>query len=403
MALYSYQAFSKAGARTSGTIDATSLAAARDQLSKMGMFPIKISLAEQEKRGFSIKGLFQRGVSMKDKILFTRQLAVLLRSGIPLLQALELLVDQFSGRLHRILVEIKDGIKEGQSLANGLARYPKVFENIYVQLVRAGEAAGNLEIILERLVEYMERRQAITKKVKGALSYPLIQLVVVIIVVIFLLTAVVPKIATPFKNKGVDLPVPTRILLVISDFVRAHYIILLGSIIGIIILFLYWKSTKSGSYFLDKIKLKIPVISYFTRMGAVVQFSRTLGMLMEGGVNLSEALDIVVRIVDNQVLARALSQARDKIVQQGKIAQFLQQTGLFPSIAIYLIRTGEESGQLPNMLLTVAKNYEEDLQEMADNLSKAIEPIMLIVMALIVGFIVMSVALPIVRMSTVIS
>jgi len=403
MALYSYQAFSKAGARTSGTIDATSLAAAREQLSKMGMFPIKISLAEQEKRGFSIKGLFQRGVSMKDKILFTRQLAVLLRSGVPLLQALELLVDQFSGRLHRILVDIKDGIKEGQSLANGLARYPKVFENIYVQLVRAGEAAGNLEIILERLVEYMERRQAITKKVKGALSYPMIQLVVVIIVVIFLLTSVVPKIATPFKNKGVALPTPTRILLAMSDFVRAHYFILLGSVIGLIILFLYWKSTKSGSYLLDKIKLKIPVVSYFTRMGAVVQFSRTLGMLMEGGVNLSEALDIVVRITDNQVLARALSQARDKIVQQGKIAQFLQQTGLFPSIAIYLIRTGEESGQLPNMLLTVAKNYEEDLQEMADNLSKAIEPIMLIVMALIVGFIVMSVALPIVRMSTVIS
>lgn len=401
MALYSYQAFSKAGARVSGTLDAVSTGAAREQLSKMGLFPIKITLATQEGGGFL--SFFQRGVSIKDKILFTRQLAILLRSGIPLLQALELLVDQFSGRLHRILVEVKDGIKEGQSLANGLARYPKVFENLYVQLVRAGEAAGNLEVILERLVEYMERRQVVVKKVKGALSYPLMQLAVVGLVVVFLLTVVVPKIAAPFKKKGAELPLPTKILLAMSDFVKNHYLILLGSVVTIVGLFLFWKSTKSGSYLLDKIKLKIPLIRYFTRMGAVVQFSRTLGMLMEGGVNLSEALDIVVRITDNQVLARALSQARDKIVQQGKIAQFLQQTGLFPPIAIYLIRTGEESGQLPAMLLTVAKNYEEDLQEMADGLSKAVEPIMMLVMAVVVGFIVMSVALPIMKMSTVVT
>lgn len=400
MALYSYQAYSKDGKKISGTLDAPSQETVLQQLGKQGMYPISVHLAKDQAGAQSwYKSLFQRSISLKEKILFTKQLAVLLKSGVPLLQALELLIEQFEGRLKSIIINIKDGIKEGKSFADGLSKYPKVFDTIYVQLVRAGEASGKLEVILERLVEYMERRAELTKKVKSALSYPLIQLGVVSLVVVGLLTFVIPTLTETFSAQGAELPITTRFLMGASDFVLSHYIILIVFIIIFIVAFKYWSATSSGARIIDKIKLKIPIVSYFTKMGAIVQFSRTLGMLIESGVNLSEALDIVVKIIDNRILKDAISQARDNIIKQGKIAEYLRQTGIFPPIAIYLIKTGEESGQLDFMLLTVAKNYEADLSEFSDSLASKLEPIMLIVMASIVGFVVLSVVQPMVQMT----
>ena len=396
MALYYYEAFSKEGKKISGTLDAPTQTAVSDQLTKMGAYPIKIEPVREERRtGFQrVLGLFARGIKPKDRILFTKQLAVLLKSGVPLLQALELLIEQFSGRLKTMIIEMKDAIKEGQSLAVALSRYPKIFDTTYVQLVRAGEATGKLEMILDRLTDYMERREEITKRVKAALRYPMIQLGFIGLVVIGLMTFVVPTLAQTFKQKGATLPTATAILMAMSDFIRGYYLFI---IIGLIIMYLafrYFKSTPRGAYLIDALKLKIPIVKFFARMGAVVQFSRTLGMLTEGGVNLSEALDIVVKIVDNRVLADSLSAARDKIIKEGRIAEYLKQSGVFPPIATYLIKTGEESGQLDTMLLTVAKNYEDDLKEYSDALSFDLEPIMLIIMAVVVGFIVLAVATP---------
>jgi type II secretory pathway component PulF len=303
-----------------------------------------------------------------------------------------------SGTLRSILVNVKDDIKEGSSFADALKKYPKVFDNIYVQLVRAGEASGKLEIILERLTGFLERKEEMRSRIKSALSYPLMQLGVAVAVVAVMLVWVVPNMVANFAETGRELPTPTKILITISDFILNHYIILLVSIIGIYLVYKYWKSTVSGRRFIDKMKLRIPIVRYFARTGAVVQFSRTLGMLIESGVNLSEALDIVVKIIDNTVLKDALNEARDKIIKQGKIAEYLKETNLFPPIAIYLIKTGEQSGQLDFMLLTVAQNYEEDLKEAADGLASKISPILLIVMAGIVGFIVIAIAVPIMQM-----
>jgi type II secretory pathway component PulF len=396
MALFAYQALSKEGKKISGTLDAPTQEAVRDFLTKQGLYPVSIVTTTQERKtGFArIRQLFARTVSTKDKILFTKQLAVLLKSGVPLLQALELLSDQFSGRLRTIIISVRDGIKEGQSFAAGLSKYPKVFDNIYVQLVRAGEASGKLEFILERLVEYMERRQAILKKVKSAMTYPMIQLSIVVLVVIALLTFVLPNLAETFAAQGTELPVTTRFLLGLSHFITSYWWLLGVILLAIILAFRYWKSTKSGGRTYDKIKLKIPVVRFFSQMGAVVQFSRTLGMLVESGVNLAEALDIVVKIIDNRILSDALEQARENIIKQGKIAEYLRQTGIFPPIAIYLINTGEQSGQLGQMLLTVAQNYEDDMAEYSSTLSSLLEPVMLIVMAVIVGFVVLSVIQP---------
>jgi type II secretory pathway component PulF len=395
-----YQAFSRDGKKVKGQLDAPSPGGARELLQRKGLLPISILPAAQAvKKESFFQRVFSSSVPLKEKILFTKQLSVLLKAGIPLLQAIELLQDQFEGKLHRVLVTLKDGLKEGQSLADGMNQYPHIFENIYVQLVRAGEASGRLEIILERLTQFLERRDEIQKKIGSALRSPLIQLVMVGAIVVGLMTFVVPKLAATFASQGAALPLPTQILMMASDFLVYHYILLSVLLVGFWLSFSYWSSTPSGALLIDRIKLRLPIISLFTRIGAIVQFSKTLGMLLEGGVNLSQALDIVCNIVDNRVLKTALEEAREKIVKEGKIAEYLKQTGIFPPMATYLIRTGEESGSLDTMLLSVGKTYEEELTELADTLTTLLNPIITISMALIVGFIVFAIALPIMNMS----
>lgn len=398
MALYAYQALNRDGKKVRGQLDAPSEYAVKEQLVHQGLYPVRIELSKEEKAGFSWRQLFEHPVTPKEKILFTKQLAVLLKSSVPLLQALELLIDQFDGRMKRVIVSLKDTIKEGGSLAQGMSNYPRIFESIYVQLVKAGEATGHLEVILERLTEYLERQLSLRKRIKAAMRWPLIQLVFILLVSIFLVTFVVPRIAKTF-GKAV-LPLPTRILMGISNFLKSYYLLIFISLLILYILFKYWKSTPSGKRIWDTIILHIPLIGYFAKMNAIVQFCSTLGMLLESGVNLAEALDIVCNIVDNEILASTLRAARDKIVKEGKIAQYLKQTKIFPPIAIYLIKTGEESGQLDKMLITVAQNYEADLRELTDTLSSLLDPIMLILMAGIVGFIVLSILLPLTQMTS---
>lgn len=401
MALYVYQAFSRDGKKVKGQFDAPSQGAARELLQRKGFLPISILPAHQAaKKESFFQRLFSRSVPLRDKILFTKQLAVLIKSGIPLLQALELLQDQFEGKMQRIIITLKDGLKEGESLADGLKQYPRVFENIYIQLVRAGEASGKLEVILDRLTQFLERREEIKKKVTGALRYPMIQLVMIGLIVVGLMTVVVPKLAGIFSSQGASLPLPTQILMTLSDFFVNHFILMIVMITAFFVAFSYWKSTESGAYALDRIKLRLPIVKLFARTGAIVQFCTTLGMLLEGGVNLSQALDIVCNIIDNRVLKVALETAREKIIKEGKIAEYLKQTGIFPPMATYLIKTGEESGNLDSMLLNVGKTYQDDLEELADTLTTLLNPIITVVMALVVGFIVMAIAIPVMTMSS---
>lgn len=399
MALYQYQGFSKDGKRVSGQLDAPSSQQVKELLLKQGVYVISIAPAREENRGSFLTRLFSRSVSAKDKILFTKQLAVLLKSGVPLLQALELLVEYFEGQFRSILIAVKDEVKEGSSLAHVLSKYPTTFDTIYVQLVRAGEASGKLEMILERLTAYIERQEEIRKKISGALQYPMMQLSIAVVVVGIMMVYVVPQMASNFAEMGKELPGSTQFIMMISDFLVNYYLVLLMLCTGIVLFFSYWKRTKKGKRTIDTIKLSLPIVKYFSRTGAIVQFSSTLGILLESGVNLSESLDIVCKIIDNQILADALNEARDKIIKQGKIAQYLKQTNLFPPIAIYLINTGEQSGKLDTMLLTVAQTYEEDLTELADGLTDKIGPILLVVMGLIVGFIVISIATPLMQMN----
>lgn len=398
MPLYQYDSFNKRGTRVTGTIDAPTVQVAKEMLQGQGLLPTKLVEMSGEKASSWFAGLFEKKIDQKTVILFTKQLAVLLRSSVPLLQAIELLLEQFDGRFRRILSGIKDGIKGGEPLAKELARYPAVFSNVYVQLVRAGEATGKLDVILFRLTTYLERAEETKKTVKKAMAYPIGMLSFSTLVVIGLLVGLVPRLKGMFENMGADLPGPTKFLVAVSDFVQNYFFMMIIGTIIFAVVFAYWRSTPRGKYSIDELLLKLPVTSYFSRTKAIVQFSKTLGMLLESGVNLSEALDIVCNIVENTALTQKLRAARDKIIKEGKIAKYLKETGIFPNIASYMISTGEQSGKLAEMLLTVGEDYDNELKEITEGLTAKITPIMTIVMGVIVGFIVISIFLPILSM-----
>lgn len=399
MALYSYQALSQKGKKVSGSLDASSMNHARKELTKQGLYPISLQLATQGSTSSLWASLTIKPVTFKEKIFFTQQLRTLLHAGVPVVDALDLLQQQSEGQLKQIIASLRDTIKEGGSLADGLEKFPKVFQTIYVQLARAGEATGNLEVILDRLSEYLVRREEIQKKVKGALTYPAIQLGAVVMVVTVLMVFVVPGLVEMFEaDEGGSLPLPTQVLQSLSDFFVQYYIVIFGMCTLLYLGYRAWKLSSTGARVIDGIKLKIPLVKYFARTSAVVQFSRTLGLLIESGVNLAESLDIVCKIVDNRVLVEELQAARENIIKQGKVAEYLKKTGIFPPIAIYLIRTGEKSGQLGEMLQRVGEQYEKDLEELSDTLTDRLGPIILVIMAVVVGFIVLAVILPMVGM-----
>lgn len=401
MPLYQYESYNRRGNKVSGTVDASSEQAAKEILQGQGLLPIKINAVsgQEGQAGFSIKSLFEKKIDINSVILFTKQLSVLLKSSVPLLQSIELLIEQFDGAFQRILIHVKDGIKSGQPLAKELGKYPKIFSNVYVQLVRAGEASGKLDLILLRLTSYLETSEETKKKVKKAMSYPILILSFAFLVVVGILVVLVPKLKDMFVQMNKELPLPTRILIGTSNFFVNNFVLLGIGSIAAVILFLYWKSTKAGKYKFDSILLRFPLTGYFSKTRAVVQFCKTLGMLLEAGVNLSEALDIVCNIVDNAVLVQQLNQARDKIIKEGKISKYLKETGIFPNIAIYMISTGEQSGKLGEMLLSVGDDYEKELSELTEGLTAKIGPIMTVVTGIIIAFIMVSIFLPIMSMA----
>ncbi len=394
MPLYKYEAFDRKGKKVSGTLEAVSVQSARERVRAKELMPISVISIESQVGSFSIASIFEKSVDSKSKILFTKQLAVLLKSGIPLLQAVELLINQFEGKFRRNLINIKDGLKEGKSLTECLSLYPKVFSKVYVQLVKAGEATGKLENILERLVEYLEKAEETRKKIKSAMSYPLFMIAFSFIVIAVMVVYVIPNVTQAVVQPGKSLPWPTEFLMTVSNFFISNFYILFGSIITFIIGFLYWKSTARGRYLFDKTNLRIPIISYFSKTKAVVQFCKTLGLLLDSGVNLAEALDIVTNIIDNTVLTRSLKSARDKIIKEGKITHYLEETGIFPAIASYMIGTGEKSGELASMLLNVGKDYDIQLGEKTDGLVAKINPVLMGVVGGIIFFIMIAMFLP---------
>lgn len=401
MAFFIYQAFSKDGKKITGKIEAVTIQNVREELYSKGLYPVSVILESSENSKNNIFGnFFEQKMPLKDKIFFTKQLSLLLKSGIALAESLNLMIDQSPKYMRPMITKMRDDLKEGTPFATILSNYSNNFPPLYIQLVKAGEASGQMEKVLLRLAAFLDEEDKFNKAVSGAMRGPLIQLALIFVVAIGLLTLIVPRIATVFSSMGGELPSITKGVLALSDALLNNYIMIGSILLTIILLYISWANSKSGKLLIDTVKLKIPIVKYITRVEAVVQFSQTLGLLIESGVNITEALDIVVQIVNNQVLIEALKKARDNIVKQGKVKEYLQKTNLFSAVDIHLIGTGEQTGALDVMLNQVGNYNQDDLQEFASSLTALLNPISMVILAGVVGTIIFAIMAPLMNMSS---
>lgn len=405
MPVYEYSALNKAGKSSSGVIDADSPFLARQKLRSSGLFPVDIkessaaSPRERSGTSVSVSSLFKK-VKPGEVSVMTRQLSILLGAGVPLVGALEALLSQITNPLlKRILAEIKESVNEGNSLAFSLSRHSRLFSNIYVNMVRAGEASGSLDIVLGRLAEYGEHQEALKGRFRAALAYPIFMALIGSGVLFFLVTFVVPNITQVFTDMKQTLPLPTILLISTSDFLKSFWwVVALAGAGGVFAVRQFVKTSKGTSIW-DFVKLRFPVLGEINQRIALARFARTLGTLLESGVQLLTALDIVKNIVNNTLIEHDIEQATEQIEAGKSLAMPLGQSQWFPSIAVQMISVGEQSGELENMLQKIADTYEGEVESQIMAMTAMLEPLMILVMGVVVGFIVVSILLPIFEMN----
>ncbi len=405
MPIYEYSALNIKGKTVTDIIDAESIALARQKLRSANIYPVSIKevydtpSAKETRLSFLTK-FFQPKVKSAELSIMTRQLATLLGAGFPLVSALYTLVPQTrSHSFKRILSQIKDSIEEGSSFASALSQYPDVFSDIYINMVRSGESSGTLELVLERLADISERQQALNNRIRSALAYPVLMFFIGVIVLFVLLTYIVPSITSIFMDMGQQLPAPTRFLIAASKYLKSGWWIIVLMIVGMIVVIRRVKKTDKGKFWLDKKLLSLPGIGALIKKISVARFARTLGTLLENGVPLLSALGIVKNIVGNQLIANSIHYAADEVEKGNGLGKSLNASNIFPHIAIQMIQVGEQSGELETMLNKVADIYENEVQNTIVGLTALLEPAIILFMGVIVGFIVLSICLPIFEMN----
>jgi len=350
-------------------------------------------------RQFKLPTFMQPRIKDKQIMIFTRQLATLVDAGLPLLRCLHVLQKQEKEEQFRTaLAGMAESVEGGSTFAESMSQFPKVFTPFYVNMVKAGETSGALQTILSRLAEFMEKSQKIRNKVKGAMVYPLVVMVMAAVILVVLMVFVIPKFKEIFDDllQGRSLPVLTQMVIGVSTFIAQQWYIGLGGIVAIVVAFRAFKATKSGQVTLDKIKLKLPIFGTLLRKTAIGNFTRTLGTLMTGGVPILQALNIVKEVTNNAVLANAVEQVHDSVKEGETIVVPLEASGVFPSMVVSMVQVGEETGALPEMLMKIAENYDDEVDTAVEALTSVIEPIMIILLALIVGTIVIAMFLPLI-------
>ena len=402
MARFDYKGLTKAGKNTHGTIDADSLRVAQSKLKREGIFVIDIKSKKQRVSNKSKKA--NRGrASTEDMSLMTRQFATLLKANIPLVETLGAISDQVENPiLKEALSEIKNQVTEGQTLHKSLKKYPQLFNKIYVSMCEAGEMSGTLDTILLRLAEFTEAEDQLNKKVKSAMLYPVIMLLFSLLMLMGLFVYVIPKITTIFEQSPeLTLPWYSEVVINFSGFLVSYWFIVLIGSMGCYFLFHFWKKTPAGSIIWDRIFLKLPLMGSLSRMIAVSRFTRTLATLLTGGVPMLQALDIVKNVVNNSVLATAIENARDNISEGESIAAPLKKSNQFPPIVIHMIKIGERTGDLENMLTQVADAFDFQVKTRVDGLTSLLEPLFIIFIGAVIGVIVMSIMIPIFELSNI--
>jgi general secretion pathway protein F len=404
MPVYEYRALNSSGKSLKGILDADSDMVAREKLRASGIFPVEIKEALSKPKGLpsepgSVVRLL-RGVKPAEVSVMTRQLSTLLGAGVPLIGSLESLVAQITNpTFKKIMAQVKDSVNEGNSLALSLSQHPKVFPSIYVNMVQSGEASGSLDVVMDRLADFGEHQQALRSRFKAALAYPIFMSIVAVIVLFVLVTFIVPNITSVFAEMRQTLPLPTVMLIKVSDFLLSFWwVIVLALFCAILILRRIGKRPR-GRYLRDRLKLRIPVVGQLNQKIALGRFARTLGSLLQSGVSLISALQIVSRIVDNVLIQEVIERAGEEIQKGQSLAGSLSKSSWFTSMAVQMIAVGEQSGDLERMLYKIAESQEREVETQISALTSMLEPVMILVMGVVVGFIVFSIILPIIEMS----
>lgn len=345
----------------------------------------------------------KKGVSVKDLSVLTRQFATMVNAGLPLVQCLDVLArQQTKPHMKQVITQVMLDVEGGATLAEGLARSPQVFSTLYVNMIAAGEAGGILDTILQRLAVFMEKADALQRKIKGALTYPAIVLFVATGACIFMLIGVIPIFAKMFDDFGGELPGPTRVVMGMSTFLTHNWYFLLAGVAGLVFAYKRVRASKRGEYLTDKLFLRVPIIGNVLRKGAVSRFTRTLGTLIGSGVPILQGLDITSKTAGNRVLQEAIENVSKSISEGNTIAEPLKASGVFPPMVVQMIGIGEQTGALDEMLSKVADFYDDEVDAAVEALTAAIEPIMIVVMGTMVGGMLVAMYLPMFKMASVI-
>lgn len=404
MPIYEYKGLNKAGKAVKGIEDAESLNALRQLLQGRGIFVTEVfegkgARASTDNRDIDFKRMFER-VGLRDIAVLTRQLATLSRAGIPLVESLTALTDQADKEeLKRVLSDIRRKVNEGSSLAAALKDHPDYFNNLYVNMVKAGESSGNLDVVLDRLTEFLDAQITLRSKVIGAMVYPIIMMVVGVIILSLLFIFVIPKVTAIFKDQGEALPWITSLLIGTSSLLANWWFILLPLVGMMAFGFKRYIDSAEGRPRWDRFVLKVPVFGTLVRMIAITRFASTLGTLLASGVPLLTALDIVKNILGNTRLVAVVEDARVNIREGESIAQPLKRSGEFPPLVTHMIAVGERSGQLEEMLGNVAASYQQQVDIRIQALTTILEPLMIVAMGIAVAVIVFAIMMPILQLN----
>jgi len=396
MPVFTYEAFDGSGKRRRGLIEAASLNYAVARLKEEGVYPVSLK-ETKEIHKITVSGK----VSPKDIALVTRQLATLLAAGLPLVPALSALVAQTTRpAVKNILLRIREEVNEGKSLSAAMGLFPRVFSPFYINMVKAGEASGAVEEVLERLADFTENQEVLKTKIKSALAYPFIMFSVGVLVVLFLVTFVVPNITKIFEEMHQSLPWVTLLLISVSSFLKSFWwLLLLFALFSFLLVRQFIVGTTKGRYLWDWLKIKIPLLGAVNLKLAVARFSRTLGTLLKSGVPLLTSLEIAESIVGNRLLGEVVREAAKEVEEGQSLSRPLSKSPLFPPMACEMIAVGEQGGNLETLLHRVADAFEREAASSIMTLTSLLEPLMILLMGAMVGFIVVSVLLPIFEMN----
>ncbi|MCX8116308.1 MAG: type II secretion system inner membrane protein GspF [Desulfobacterota bacterium] len=398
MPIYKWEGKTLKGTIKKGELEAPSEAAIRIHLRQQNIIPTKIV-----PKGKEIKLSFPVGkkVPRRSIAIFTRQLATMIDAGLPLVQSLDILASQQENKTFKnIIREIREDVEGGSTFAGALKKHPSVFDELYTNLVVAGEEGGILDNILTRLSNYIEKAEALKKKVKSAMIYPAIIVTVAVLVVIILMIFVIPVFETMFKSAGQSLPLPTLVVLAISKFIKKYILVFIPFLILLVFLFRKFYRTEAGRTLVDRLTLKVPVFGMLLKKVAVARFARTLGTLVSSGVPILDGLQIVSRTAGNRTIETAILNARASIREGETIAEPLGRSGIFPPMVIQMISVGESTGALDAMLAKIADFYDDEVDVAVSNLTSLLEPFLMVFLGVVIGGVVISMYLPIFQMAS---